>query len=214
MGQKTHPIGFRLGIVKDWSSRWFSTSEYPKLLNEDILIRKYIRERHKRAAVSKIEIERKSRKITVGIHTARPAIVIGKRGTEIDRLKGELKHLTEKDIELNIYEVKNPEIDASLVADAVARQLEARVSYRRAMKRAVASAMRVGALGIKLASKGRLAGAEIARKEWYKEGRIPLHTIKADIDYATATATTTYGCIGVKVWIYKGDILRGEEEET
>lgn len=213
MGQKTHPIGFRLGIVKDWNSRWFATSEYSKLLNEDILIRKYIRERHKRAAVSKIEIERKSRKATVGIHTARPAIVIGKRGTEIDRLKEELKHITEKDIELNIYEVKNPELDASLVADAVARQLEARVSYRRAMKRAVASAMRVGALGIKLACKGRLAGREIARKEWYKEGRIPLHTIKADINYATATATTTYGCIGVKVWIYQGDIQKGREEE-
>jgi small subunit ribosomal protein S3 len=213
MGQKTHPIGFRLGIVKDWSSRWFATSEYPKLLNEDALIRKYIRERHKRAAVSKIEIERKSRKATVGIHTARPAIVIGKRGSEIDRLKGELQHITDKDIELNIYEVKNPEMDAGLVADAVARQLEARVSYRRAMKRAVASATRVGAKGIKLACKGRLAGREIARKEWYKEGRIPLHTIKADIDYATATANTTFGCIGVKVWIYTGDIVKGREEE-
>lgn len=213
MGQKTHPIGFRLGIVKDWSSRWFATSEYPKLLNEDALIRKYIRERHKRAAVSKIEIERKSRKATVGIHTARPAIVIGKRGSEIDRLKGELQHITDKDIELNIYEVKSPEMDAGLVADAVARQLEARVSYRRAMKRAVASATRVGAKGIKLACKGRLAGREIARKEWYKEGRIPLHTIKADIDYATATANTTFGCIGVKVWIYTGDIVKGREEE-
>jgi small subunit ribosomal protein S3 len=213
MGQKTHPIGFRLGIVKDWSSRWFATSEYPKLLNEDALIRKYIRERHKRAAVSKIEIERKSRKATVGIHTARPAIVIGKRGSEIDRLKGELQHITDKDIELNIYEVKSPEMDAGLVADAVARQLEARVSYRRAMKRAVASATRVGAKGIKLACKGRLAGREIARKEWYKEGRIPLHTIKADIDYATATANTTFGCIGVKVWIYTGDIVKGKEEE-
>jgi small subunit ribosomal protein S3 len=213
MGQKTHPIGFRLGIVKNWSSRWFATKEFPKLLKEDILIRKYIRERHRRAAVSKIEIERKSRKVTVGIHTARPAIVIGKRGAEIERLKGELKHITEKDVELNIFEVKNPELDAALVADAVARQLEARVSYRRAMKRAVASAMRVGAQGIKLACKGRLAGAEIARAAWYKEGRIPLHTIRADIDYATATATTTYGCIGIKVWIYNGEIMRGREEE-
>ncbi len=213
MGQKTHPTGFRLGIVKDWSSRWFATSEYSKLLNEDILIRKYIRERHRRAAVSKIEIERKSRKATVGIHTARPAIVIGKRGAEIDRLKGELKHITGKDIELNIYEVKNPELDACLVADAVARQLEARVSYRRAMKRAVASAMRVGALGIKLACKGRLGGAEIARTAWYKEGRVPLHTIRADIDYATATAATTFGCIGIKVWVYSGDIAKNKEEE-
>ncbi len=213
MGQKTHPIGFRLGITKDWNSRWFAGSEYPELLNEDILIRKYIRERHKRAAVSNIEIERKSRRATVGIHTARPAIVIGKRGSEIDRLKEELKHITGKDIELNIYEVKNPELDAGLVADGVARQLEARVSYRRAMKRAVSSAMRVGALGIKLACKGRLGGREIARKEWYKEGRIPLHTIKADISYATATAATTHGCIGVKVWIYQGDIQKGREEE-
>lgn len=208
MGQKTHPIGFRLGITKDWSSRWFAKKDFASFIAEDALIRKYIRKRHKRASVSKIEIERTSKKVIVNLHTGRPAIVIGRKGTEVERLKTELKHITDKEIDLNIYEVKTPELDAQLVADNLARQLVARISFRRAMKKAVSQAMRFGGQGIKVVCKGRLAGAEIARMEWYKEGRVPLHTLRADIDYATSTAITTYGCIGVKVWIYKGDVLK------
>ncbi len=208
MGQKTHPIGFRLGITKNWSSRWFTKKDFASFIAEDALIRKYIRKRHKRASVSKIEIERTSKKVIVNLHTGRPAIVIGRKGTEVERLKTELKHITDKEIDLNIYEVKTPELDAQLVADNLARQLVARISFRRAMKKAVSQAMRFGGQGIKVVCKGRLAGAEIARMEWYKEGRVPLHTLRADIDYATSTAITTYGCIGVKVWIYKGDVLK------
>jgi small subunit ribosomal protein S3 len=213
LGHKTHPIGFRLGFTKTWDSRWFSKRNYAGLLNEDFKVRGYIRERLKKAAVSKIEIERTARRVSVAIHTARPGIVIGRKGVEVDRLRDELKHLTGKEIYLNIEEIRAPELDPFLVADNVARQLEQRISYRRAMKRAVVSSMRMGAKGIKIACAGRLAGTEIARKEWYKEGRIPLQTIRADIDYACTVASTTYGTIGVKVWIFKGEVLGGQRPE-
>jgi small subunit ribosomal protein S3 len=212
LGQKTHPIGFRLGIVKPWKSRWFAKRDFSSLLEEDGIIRSYIRERLKRAAVSRIEIERTSRRVTVSIHTARPGIVIGRKGIEIDRLRDELKHLTHKDIYINIQEVRVPEIDAPLVAENVARQLEQRISHRRAMKRAVISAMRMGAKGIKISCAGRLGGAEIARREGYHEGRVPLQTIRADVDYGFHLARTTYGTIGVKVWIFKGEILGSMEQ--
>lgn len=212
MGQKTHPKGFRLGINKDWDSRWYAGKNYAELLSEDQMIRNYIKERLKRAAVSKIEIDRTLRKVTVAIHTARPGIVIGRRGVEVDKLRDELRHLTKKDIFINIEETKVPETDAELIADNVARQLEARVSYRRAMKRNVQSALRMGAQGIRISCGGRLAGAEIARTEWYREGRVPLQTIRADIDYAHATSRTTYGTIGVKVWVFKGEILEKREK--
>ena len=213
MGHKTHPIGFRLGFTKTWDSRWFSKRNYAGLLNEDFKVRGYIRERLKKAAVSKIEIERTARRVSVTIHTARPGIVIGRKGVEVDRLRDELKHLTGKEIYLNIEEIRAPELDPYLVADNVARQLEQRISYRRAMKRAVVSSMRMGAKGIKISCAGRLAGTEIARKEWYKEGRIPLQTIRADIDYACTVASTTYGTIGVKVWIFKGEVLGGQRPD-
>jgi small subunit ribosomal protein S3 len=213
LGHKTHPIGFRLGFTKTWDSRWFSKHNYAGLLNEDFKVRGYIRERLKKAAVSKIEIERTARRVSVTIHTARPGIVIGRKGVEVDRLRDELKHLTGKEIYLNIEEIRAPELDPYLVADNIARQLEQRIAYRRAMKRAVVSSMRMGAKGIKIACAGRLAGTEIARKEWYKEGRIPLQTIRADIDYACTVASTTYGTIGVKVWIFKGEVLGGQRGE-
>ncbi|MFQ5907191.1 MAG: 30S ribosomal protein S3, partial [bacterium] len=214
MGHKTHPIGFRLGFTKTWDSRWFSKRNYAGLLNEDFKVRGYIRERLRKAAVSKIEIERTARRVSVAIHTARPGIVIGRKGVEVDRLRDELKHLTGKEIYLNIEEIRVPELDPYLVAENIARQLEQRIAYRRAMKRAVVSSMRMGAKGIKVACSGRLAGNEIARKEWYKEGRIPLQTIRADIDYACAVSNTTYGTIGVKVWIFKGEVLGKEKKET
>lgn len=207
MGQKTHPVGFRLGIIKDWESRWFTKRSYADLLEEDLMIRRYLRERLSRAAVSRIEIERAVKRVTVTIRTARPGVVIGRKGVEVDRLRDELKHLTGKDVFINIEEVKSPETDAQLVAQSIARQIEQRVSHRRAMKRAVVSAMRMGAQGIKVACAGRLGGAEIARREGYREGRVPLQTIRADVDYATSLARTTYGCIGVKVWIFKGEVL-------
>jgi small subunit ribosomal protein S3 len=213
LGHKTHPVGFRLGFTKSWDSRWFSKRNYAGLLNEDFKVRGYIRERLKKAAVSKIEIERTARRVSVTIHTARPGIVIGRKGVEVDRLRDELKHLTGKEIYLNIEEIRVPELDTFLVADNIARQLEQRIAYRRAMKRAVVSAVRMGAKGIKVACAGRLAGSEIARREWYKEGRIPLQTIRADIDYAYTVATTTYGTIGVKVWIFRGEILGGQGRE-
>lgn len=208
MGQKTHPIGFRLGITKTWSSRWFSEKFYTKNLEEDVTLRRYVVERLLRASVSQVEIERRtSDEITVNIHTARPGIVIGRRGTEVDKLRDELKLLTKKNIYLNIIEVKHPEIEAKLVAENVARQLEQRVNFRRAMKKAVTSAIRLGAEGIRIACSGRLGGAEMARRERYLVGRVPLHTLRADIDYATAISYTTYGVIGVKVWISKGEVL-------
>ena len=208
MGQKTHPVGFRLGISKTWNSRWFSQRDFEENLEEDIMLRRYISKRLARAGVSRIEIERRtSNQVTVNILTARPGIVIGRKGMEVDKLRDELKLLTKKDVFINIVEIKHPELEAKLVAEGIARQLEQRVSFRRAMKKAVTSAMRLGAEGIRVACSGRLGGAEMARKEGYLVGRVPLHTLRADIDYATAISYTTYGTIGVKVWISKGEVL-------
>ena len=208
MGQKTNPVGYRLGFIKTWNSQWFDEKNFSKKLNEDLLIRRYIKKRMTDGAISRIEIERTAKKIVVTIHTARPGVVIGKKGSEVDQLKEELKKLVQKkDIQININEIKHPELDAYLVAQNIARQLEGKVSFRRAMKRSITSSMRLGAEGIKIVCSGRLGGAEMARTESYKEGRIPLQTLRADIDYATYTAATTYGCIGVKVWIYNGEII-------
>ncbi|MGB8656160.1 MAG: 30S ribosomal protein S3 [Candidatus Zixiibacteriota bacterium] len=212
MGQKTNPIGLRLGIIKSWSSKWFSEAKFADFLKEDLMIRKYTQRRLEHAGIAEIDIVRAPRKVTLDIHTARPGIVIGRKGAEVDKLKEELQLLTKKEVAINIIEVKRPELSAKLVADSIAKQLEGRVSFRRAMKKAIASAMKLGALGVKISCGGRLAGAEIARTEKYMEGRVPLHTLRADIDYATATAHTTYGCIGVKVWIFKGEILGFGEE--
>ncbi|HID94179.1 MAG TPA: 30S ribosomal protein S3 [bacterium (Candidatus Stahlbacteria)] len=205
MGQKTHPIGFRLGITKDWNSRWFKKGSFVDFITQDRTIRRYIKERFKHAAISRIEIEQEPKRAIVTIHTARPGIIIGRKGAEIRKLREELELATGKEISLEISEIRVSETDATLVAENIARQLEKRVAYRRAMKRAVHQAMRMGAKGIKIACKGRLGGAEIARKEWYKEGRVPLQTIRSDIDYAVATAKTISGTIGVKVWIYSGE---------
>ena len=207
MGQKTNPIGFRLGFIKTWNAQWFNEKDFAKTLNEDLLVRRYIRKRVPDGAISKIGIERTAKRVVISIHTARPGVVIGKKGAEVDRLRLELRKLLGKDVNINIEEIKHPEIDAFLVAQNIARQLEGKVSFRRAMKRAITAAMRLGAEGVKIAVAGRLGGAEMARTESYKEGRIPLQTLRADIDYATATAITTYGTIGVKVWIYKGEVL-------
>ena len=207
MGQKTNPIGYRLGFIKTWNSQWFDEKDFAAKLNEDLLIRRYIQKRMADGAVSKIGIERTARRVLITIHTARPGVVIGKKGAEVDKLKEELKKLAKKEIQININEVKHPEADAFLVAQNIARQLEGKVSFRRAMKRAITSSIRLGAEGIKITCSGRLGGAEMARTESYKEGRIPLHTLRADIDYATTTANTTYGCIGVKVWIYNGEVI-------
>jgi small subunit ribosomal protein S3 len=213
MGQKTNPIGFRLGITKDWRSKWFATKEYPKLLKEDDLLRKYLRLRrfpgNASPAIADIIIERKPGKVVVTLHTGRPGVVIGKKGEEVEKLKSELQQITGKDVGINVEEIKRPEIEAQLVADNIAAQLAQRISFRRAMKRAVQSAMRMGAEGIKVKCGGRLGGAEIARVEGYREGRVPLHTLRADIDYATSTAKTTFGTIGVKVWIFKGEMVEG-----
>jgi small subunit ribosomal protein S3 len=207
MGQKTHPTGFRLGVIHDWKSRWYAERDFPRLLKEDETIRKYLHRRLAHAAVSRVEIERKPSKIVVTIHTARPGVVIGKRGSEVDKLRDELAVLTNAEVSVNVEEVKRPEIDARLVADNVAHQLRQRISFRRAMKRAVQSAMRTGAEGIKIQCGGRLGGAEIARTEGYNEGRVPLHTLRADIDFASITAKTTYGTVGVKCWIFKGEVV-------
>ncbi|WP_022854372.1 30S ribosomal protein S3 [Thermodesulfatator atlanticus] len=208
MGQKVNPIGLRIGITRTWDSRWFAKNDFPKLVHEDFKIRRFIKERLKHAGISKIEIERAANKVRIIIHTARPGIVIGKKGVEIEALKKALEELTEgKEIHIDIVEVRRPELDAQLVAENIAMQLERRVSFRRAMKRAVALAMRFGAQGIRVQCKGRLGGAEIARKEWYREGRVPLHTLRADIDYGFAEANTKYGVIGVKVWLFKGEVL-------
>ncbi len=217
MGQKVHPIGFRLGIVKTWDSRWFSTRQYSALLKEDLYIRKYLKKRLHKAGVSKVEIDRAPKKVTIMIHTARPGIVIGRKGQEVDQLRDELQHLTGKEIYINIKEVDRAETSAQLIADHIGSQLVGRMSFRRVMKKAVSSAMRMGALGIKVTCGGRLGGAEMSRSESYKDGRIPLHTLRADIDYAQTTAHTTYGCIGVKVWVFKGEILgktRAERQEA
>jgi len=207
MGQKTHPTGFRLGVIHDWKSRWYAERDFPRLLKEDETIRKYLHRRLAHAAVSRVEIERKPSKIVVTVHTARPGVVIGKRGSEVDKLRDELAVLTNAEVSVNVEEVKRPEIDARLVADNVAHQLRQRISFRRAMKRAVQSAMRTGAEGIKIQCGGRLGGAEIARTEGYNEGRVPLHTLRADIDFASITAKTTYGTVGVKCWIFKGEVV-------
>ncbi len=207
MGQKTHPIGVRLGIVKTWDSRWYTKKGYNEQLLEDIAIRKTLKERLFHAGVPKIEIERAGQNIKVIIHTARPGIIIGKKGAEVEKLRKDLKLMTGKEVAIDIKEIRKPEIDAQLVAENIALQLEKRVAFRRAMKKAVASALRFGTLGVKIACSGRLAGAEIARSEWYREGRVPLHTFRADIDYGFTKARTTYGVIGVKVWMYHGDIL-------
>lgn len=206
MGQKTNPIGFRLGVIKGWDSNWYGGKKFDTKLVEDDKIRKYLNARLSKASVSKIYIERTLKLITVTINTARPGIIIGKQGSEVDKLKEELKKLTGKEIQINISEVKRPELDAFLVAQSIAQQIEGRVSYRRAIKMAVASSMRVGAEGIKVLVSGRVGGAEMARSEMFKEGRIPLHTIRADIDYALVPAQTTYGLLGVKVWIFKGEV--------
>ena len=215
MGQKVHPIGIRLGISKDWLSKWFSnSSEFPNYVYQDFLIRKSLNERLKDAATSKIQIERSSEKITITINSARPGIVIGKKGEGIEGLRSELAKLmntTINNIHLNIKEIKKPELDAKLVASSITQQLERRVLFRRAMKRAVTNTMRLGAEGIKVKISGRLNGAEIARSEWYQEGRVPLHTLRADIDYSVAEAKTTYGIIGVKVWIFRGEINQTEK---
>ena len=208
MGHKVNPIGLRLGINRTWDSRWFAgRHEYGQLLHEDIKIRELLSEQLKQAGISKIVIERPHKKCRVTIHTARPGVVIGKKGADIEKLRKKVAEMTSSEVHLNIVEVRKPEIDATLVAENIAQQLERRVAFRRAMKRAVQSAMRLGAGGIRINCAGRLGGAEIARTEWYREGRVPLHTLRADIDYGVATAKTAYGTCGVKVWIYKGEIL-------
>jgi small subunit ribosomal protein S3 len=207
LGQKAHPIGNRLGIIKTWDSRWYSKKGYTEQLIADISIRRSLKEKLFHAGVPKIEIERAGQNIRLIIHTARPGIIIGKKGAEVEKLRKELKEMTGKEVSVDIKEIRKPEVDAQLVAENVALQLEKRVAFRRAMKKSVASALRFGTLGVKISCSGRLAGAEIARSEWYREGRVPLHTFRADIDYGYARARTTYGVIGVKVWMYHGDIL-------
>lgn len=207
MGQKTNPIGNRVGIIRTWESRWFMKKGYADNLIEDINVRNLIKEKLFHAGVSKIEIERPGQKLKIIIHTARPGIIIGKKGAEVEKLKKEIEEITGKQVSIDIKEVRKPEVDAQLVAENIALQLEKRVAFRRALKRAVSSAMRFGALGIKVQCSGRLAGAEIARSEWYREGRVPLSTFRADVDYGFAESRTTYGKIGIKVWIYHGDVL-------
>ena len=207
MGHKVNPIGLRLGINRTWDSRWFASKGYAALLHEDLALRKYLQKRLRQAGVSRIVIERPAKRARITIYTARPGVVIGKKGSDIEKLRQDLSTMTGTDVALNIVEIRKPEIDAKLVAENIAQQLERRVAFRRAMKRAVQSAMRLGAQGIRITCGGRLGGAEIARTEWYREGRVPLHTLRADIDYGEATAFTTYGTCGVKVWVFKGEIM-------
>jgi small subunit ribosomal protein S3 len=207
LGQKVHPTGFRLGVIKTWDSKWFATKDYAKLAYEDRMIRNYIKGRLYHAGIAKIEIERAANKAKIRIFTARPGIVIGKKGAEIDALRRDLEKRFKREFLIDIQEVRRPELDATLVAENIALQLERRVAFRRAMKRAVTSSLKFGAKGVRVACAGRLGGAEMARREWYREGRVPLHTLRADIDYSTAVAKTTYGVIGVKVWIFKGEVL-------
>ncbi|MBE9503338.1 MAG: 30S ribosomal protein S3 [Proteobacteria bacterium] len=214
MGQKVHPIGFRLGIVKGWDSKWYAKKEYASLIHEDLKIRKFVKKKLFHAGISKIEIERTGNKLRVNINSARPGLVIGKKGAEIDALKKEINNFTNKEVFVNIIEIRKAEIDAQLVAENVALQLERRIAHRRAMKKAVTSALKLGAKGVKIFCAGRLGGHEMARREWYREGRVPLHTLRADIDYGFTEAKTTYGIIGVKVWIFKGEILEKKEETT
>jgi len=215
MGQKVNPTGLRLGINRTWDSRWYAgKKEYGKLLQEDIKIREYLSDKLKAAGVSRIVIERPHKKCRVTIHSARPGVVIGKKGADIEKLKNDVQQFTTDEVHLNIVEIRKPEIDAKLVAENIAQQLERRVAFRRVMKRSVQTAMRLGALGIRITCGGRLGGAEIARVEWYREGRVPLHTLRADIDYGIATAFTTYGTCGVKVWIFKGEIMEHDPFAT
>ncbi|RYZ77044.1 MAG: 30S ribosomal protein S3 [Proteobacteria bacterium] len=206
MGQKTNPIGFRLGITRTWDSRWFAKRNYAELLHEDLMIRKVLKKKLYQAGVSKIEIERAANKVKVNIFSARPGLIIGKKGSGVDSLRAEVQSLTKNELLLNVLEVRKPEIDATLVSESIGAQLEKRVAFRRAMKKAMATAIKMGVRGIKVRVSGRLGGAEIARTEGYSEGSIPLHTLRADIDYGTAEARTTYGVIGIKTWIYKGDV--------
>jgi small subunit ribosomal protein S3 len=211
LGQKVHPIGFRLGVIKTWESKWYAEADYAKLLHEDIKLRKYLKKRLYHAGISKIEVERAANKAKINIYAARPGIIIGKKGSEVEALKKELAKLTDKEVFINIQEVRKPEIDAQLVAENVALQLERRVAFRRAMKKSVTMALKFGAQGIKINCSGRLGGAEMSRTEWYREGRVPLHTLRADIDYGFAEAKTTYGIIGVQVLIFKGEVLAREQ---
>ena len=207
MGQKTNPIGLRLGIIRSWDANWFDEKNLPEKLSEDLRVRSYIRSRLKKAGVARIIVERTAKQLRITINTSRPGVIIGRSGKDITQLEEELKKLTNKDVKILISEIKRPELDALLVADNIAQQIEGRISFRRAMKQALSSSMRMGALGIRIMAAGRLGGAEMARTEQYKEGRIPLHTLRADIDYGTATAQTIYGAIGIKVWICKGEII-------
>ncbi len=207
MGQKVHPIGLRLGIIRTWDSRWYAEKGYTKLIQEDLLIRQYIKKKLYHAGISKVEIERTANRAKITIRSARPGIIIGQKGSEIEKLQKEIQKLTQREIGINIQEVRRVETDAQLVAENVALQLERRVAFRRAMKKSVNASRKFGAQGIKISCSGRLGGAEIARSEWYREGRVPLHTLRADIDYGFTEARTTYGAIGIKVWIYRGDIL-------
>jgi small subunit ribosomal protein S3 len=213
MGQKVHPKGFRLGVIEQWDSKWFARRDYAELLHEDLRLRKFLKQRLYHAGISKIEIERAANKAKINIYTARPGIVIGKKGAEIDKLKLEIAKLTKKESFINIHEVRRPDVDGQLVAENIALQLERRVAFRRAMKEAVGRAMRMGALGVRVQSSGRLGGAEIARREWYREGQVPLHTLRADISYGLAEAKTTYGVIGIKAWVFRGEVLTKDEEK-
>ena len=216
MGQKVHPIGIRLGITKDWDSKWYADSQaFPEMVHSDFKIRQFLKQRLKDASVSRIQIERPTKKAHITIHTARPGIVIGKKGEDIEKLRVQVARMLDmdlKDVRINIAEIRKPELDAQLVAEGIAQQLERRVMFRRAMKRAVTNTMRLGAEGVKVKVAGRLNGAEIARSEWYREGRVPLHTLRADIDYGLAEAMTTYGVIGVKVWIFKGEVFDSPQD--
>ena len=213
MGQKIHPTGFRLAVTRDWSSRWYANSKnFSTMLNEDVRVRKFLKDKLKHASVSRILIERPAKNARVTIFSARPGVVIGKKGEEIDHLRTELQKIMGVPVHVSIEEIRKPELDAQLIADSITQQLEKRIMFRRAMKRAMQNAMRLGAQGIKIMSSGRLNGAEIARREWYREGRVPLHTLRADIDYATSEANTTYGVIGVKVWVFKGEVLNRDEQ--
>ena len=215
MGQKVHPYGFRLGINKPWKSNWFAKRDFPTLLLEDIAIREYIKKNLSHAGVANVEVERSASRVRINIQTSRPGIIIGKKGLEVDKLKEEIQKFVQgKQVNLNIKEIRRAELDATLIAQNIALQLLKRISFRRAMKKSVVSAQRFGAKGVKIRCSGRLGGAEIARSEWYREGRVPLHTLRADIDYGTAEANTTYGIIGIKAWVYKGDIFAGENESA
>lgn len=214
MGQKTHPVGFRLGVIRSWDSNWYDEKSFSGKLTEDMTIRNYVRNRLKKAGISRVQIERTPKRAVITINTSRPGIVIGRSGKEITQLEEELKKITNKEVKILINEIKRPELDANLVAENIAQQLEGRIAFRRAMKNGITAAMRMGAEGVRVMASGRLGGAEMARREQYKEGRIPLHTLRADIDYATATARTVYGAIGVKVWICKGEVLGAPQAQS